>query len=62
MCNDWIEKTSGLIDDVGQTFVMRVGQVPLKGRWLDRINRQNRNQNRMAAEWLKSSGSRPEFG
>jgi len=31
-CNDWIEKTSGLIDDVGQTFVMRVGQVPLKGR------------------------------
>src|SRR5579859_6237481 len=51
-CNDWIEKTSGLINDVGQTLVMRIGQVPLKGCGLNRINRQNRNQNRMAAEWL----------
>src|SRR5438067_882947 len=51
-CNDWVEKPSGLINDVGQTFVMRFGQVPLERRRLDRINRQNRNQNRMAAEWL----------
>src|SRR6266568_7541595 len=50
--NDWVEKPSGLINDVGQTFVMRVGQVPLERRWLDRINRKNRNQNRMAAEWF----------
>jgi hypothetical protein len=47
--NDWVEKSSSLIDDVSQPFVMGIGQVALKGSWLDGINRQNRNENGMAA-------------
>src|SRR6266567_1237653 len=48
--NNWVEKTPGLINDVGQAFVMGIGQVPLKRCRFDSINRQNRNENRMAAE------------
>jgi len=37
--NDWVEKSSSLIDDVSQPFVMGIGQVALKGSWLDGIDR-----------------------
>jgi hypothetical protein len=35
--NDWVEKSSSLIDDVSQPFVIGIGQVALKGSWLDGI-------------------------
>ena len=41
-----------LINNVGQTFVMGVGQVPLKRSRLDGTNWQNGNQNGMAAQWF----------
>ncbi len=37
-------------DNVGQAFVMGIGQIPLKRCGLDSFNRQDRNKNRMAAE------------
>ncbi len=43
--NDWVEKTAGLINNVGQTLVMRVGQIPLKRCGLDSTNRQNQVMN-----------------
>src|SRR5215472_8047917 len=47
-----IEKTLRLINNVGQAFVMGVGQVSLKRSGFDSINQQNRDENGMAAQWF----------
>src|SRR6266849_2777880 len=47
-----IEKTSSLINDVGQPFVVSVGEIALKRRRLDLVDRENGEQRRMTAEWL----------
>src|SRR5262249_4816736 len=49
-CNDRVEKTTGLINHVCETLVMRIRQVPLERSRLDGVDRQNGNQNGMAAK------------
>jgi hypothetical protein len=50
--NDGVQKTSGLINDVGEALVMSIGEITLKRRGLDGINGQNRNEYRMPAQRL----------
>src|SRR4051812_32489033 len=50
--DDRIEKTPSLINDVGQPFVVSVGEIALKRRRLDLVDGENREQRRMAAQWL----------
>src|SRR5579871_2675159 len=47
-----IQKTARLIDHISQPFVMSVGEVSLERRRLNRLNRQNGKQHRMAGERL----------
>ena len=51
-CDDRIEKTPCLIDDVGQPFVVSIGEIALKRRGLDLIDRQDAQQHRMTGERL----------
>ena len=39
--NDRVEKAAGFVNDVGQSFVMRVREVALEGRRLYRIDGKN---------------------
>ena len=50
--NHRIEIAAGLRDHICQALVMGIRKVPLKWRGLDRIDRQNRKQHRMAAKRL----------
>src|SRR5262245_3292517 len=48
--NNGIEKTAGLIDDIGETLVMGIRQIPLERSGLDRIDRQNGNQDGVSTQ------------
>jgi hypothetical protein len=63
-CDDRVEKTPCLIDDIGQPFVVSVGEIPLEGRWFDGIDWQDAQQYRMTAERLlvRSNNTAPGFG
>jgi hypothetical protein len=48
--DDGVEKTSSLTDNVGQPFVVSVGEIALKRRWLDLVDGENREQGLMTAK------------
>src|SRR6202047_2107947 len=48
--DDRVEKTPCLADNVGQPFVVSVGEIALKRRRLDRVDGQNREQGLMSAK------------
>src|ERR1700732_4506744 len=48
--DDWIEKTPSLTDNVGQPFVVGVGEIALKRRRLDLVDGKNRDQGLMSAQ------------
>src|SRR3954451_6844366 len=50
--DDRVEKTPSLINDVGQPFVVSVGEIALKRRRLDLVDGENGEQRRMTAQWL----------
>jgi hypothetical protein len=50
--DDRVEKTSSLIHDVGQPFVVSIGEIALKRRRFDLVDGENGEQRRMATEWL----------
>src|SRR5580704_3098300 len=51
--DDRVEKTSGLINDVGQSFVVRVGVVALKRRRLNLVDSKNRKQGLMPSKRIR---------
>jgi len=50
--DDRVEKTPSFVDDVGEPFVMSIGEIPLERRGLNGIDRQNREQYWVPAERL----------
>ena len=50
--DDRVEKTPGFVDDVGEPFMVSVGEIPLERGGLDSIDLQNRKQDRVPAERL----------
>ena len=48
--DDGIEKTPSLINNVGETFVVSVGEIALKRRRLDLVDGKNREQGLMTAK------------
>jgi hypothetical protein len=42
--DDRIEKTPGFVDDVGEPFVVSIGEIPLERGGLDGIDRQDAQQ------------------
>jgi hypothetical protein len=63
-CDDRIEKTPCLIDDISQPFVVSVGEISLEGRWFDRIDRQDAQQYRMTGKrfLVRSNNAAAGFG
>src|ERR1700694_2369864 len=50
--DDGVEKTPSLTNNVGQPFVVSVGEIALKRRRLDLVDGENGEQRRMNAEWV----------
>jgi hypothetical protein len=48
--DDGVKETASLINDVSQTLVMCVGQIPLEGSGLNGVDWQNGNQDGMATQ------------
>jgi hypothetical protein len=48
--DDGVEKTPSLTDNLGKPFVVSVGEIALKRRWLDLVDGENREQGLMAAK------------
>jgi hypothetical protein len=48
--DDRVEKTPSFTDYVGQPFVVSVGEIALKRRRLDLVDRENREQSLMTAQ------------
>ena len=48
--DDGVEKTPGLINNVGEPFMVSVGEIALKRRGLDFIDRENRDEGLMTAK------------
>lgn len=48
--NDRIQETAGLVDNVSQALVVSVGKIALERRCFNRIDGQNRKQDRMTTE------------
>src|ERR1700732_4298009 len=62
--DDRIEKTPDFVDDVGEPFVMSIGEIPLERGGLDGIDRQYREQDRVPAEGflVRSNNAAASFG
>jgi hypothetical protein len=63
-CDNRVEKTPCLIDDISQPFVVSVGEISLEGRWFDDIDRQDAQQYRMTGErfLVRSNNAAAGFG
>ena len=63
-CDNRVEKTPCLIDDISQPFVVSVGEISLEGRWFDDIDRQGAQQYRMTGErfLVRSNNAAAGFG
>jgi len=63
-CDDRVEKTPGFVDDIGEPFVMSVGEISLKRGGLNGIDRQNREQEWVSTERLlvRSNNAAAGFG
>src|SRR3954471_17715355 len=48
--DDGIEKTPSLTNNVSQSFVMSIGEIALKWRWLDLVDGENRKEGVMTAK------------
>jgi hypothetical protein len=50
--DDGVEKTPSLTNNVGEPFVVSVGEIALKWRWLNLVEGENREQGLMTAKRL----------
>src|ERR1700756_4318217 len=63
-CDDRVEETPRLVDDISEPLVVGVGEISLEGRWFDGIDREDAQQYRMTGErfLVRSNNAAAGFG